>query len=252
MKQPITRHRSQSPVYLKIMSIRKKLLQDMVHDRAEPVKQSMIQSVSRKRTDRNYAFAAKVCSGASVLDIGPGFGLGYEHVLAANPKSITCMDYHAKAEANFLVQDDRIQFLCGDFYQNELVDGSFDVILCIATIYYLPDLDGFFNQVRRLLRPGGALVINHFDLDVIMHYFGCELCDLDARYGKLYRGVDFAWRLEEELGGDVEHHLQSEVSLESWGSRLTLPLRLISTAPEIVPARDHMQGVYNMYVVRKA
>ncbi|MFT5124943.1 MAG: SAM-dependent methyltransferase, partial [Verrucomicrobiales bacterium] len=133
---------------------------------------------------------------------------------------------------------------------NDLPDHSFDAILCIATIYYLPNLEDFFTQVRRLLKPGGVLVINNFDREVIRYYFGHELQDLDARYGAMYSGAAFRDLLEQQLGATPEHYLQSPVRLKGL-SRFTLPLRLPFSPAVIIPASPRLQGVYNYYVVQK-
>ncbi|UDY35100.1 class I SAM-dependent methyltransferase [Dermatobacter hominis] len=41
-----------------------------------------------------------------------------------------------------------------------LADGSFDVVLCALAYHYLNDRRAFLAEARRILRPGGALVIS--------------------------------------------------------------------------------------------
>ena len=38
-------------------------------------------------------------------------------------------------------------------------DASFDVVLLLEAVYYLPDAEKFIAEARRVLRPGGALAI---------------------------------------------------------------------------------------------
>lgn len=236
------------------MSLRKRLLQSMVHDRSDPAGTSAIQSVSRRRSDRNYALAARYVRNRRVLDIGPGYGFGYEHLLARNPDEIVCMDYFSDAQSKFLHNDERVSFVVGDFLDNDFEDASFDTILCIATIYYFQDHARFLAQVKRLLKPGGRLVINHFDGDLIRRFFGAELTDLDPRYGRMFGGSEFAGLLEDTFGTRPRHYVQSPVRvgnpLTFLASSATLPLRLLLGEPALLPHRPGLKGIYNYFIVR--
>jgi SAM-dependent methyltransferase len=47
------------------------------------------------------------------------------------------------------------------FHDLELIgDGSFDVILCTGLLEHIPDPDRLIAQFRRILRPGGRLIIS--------------------------------------------------------------------------------------------
>lgn len=233
-----------------------RLMQSMVHDRSRPGNWNPIQFVSRRRSEENYRAAAAFVRGRHVLDIGPGYGVGYGPVLAANPASVTCIDpYPAAAERFVHRHDPRVRFLTEDFLASTLPDASIDTVLCLATIYYFPDPAPFFAQVRRVLKPGGRLVINHFDREVMRAWFGCELRDLSDRYGPMYTPDEFGRLLRAELGGEPARFVQSPV----WnGSRLrfavstaSLPLRLLLRRPRVRPVRGRETGVYNFFVVRR-
>ena len=234
-----------------IHHVQKRLLQNMVHDRSQPGERSLIQSVSRRRTDQNYAFAAQCCFGAEVLDIGPGFGLGYGHLLAVNPKRIIAVDHHADSAEHFMHRDKRIQFRPGNFLENDLSDASFDTILCIAAVYYFSELSPLLAQINRLLRPGGQLIINNFDADVMRFYFRHTLRDLDEGYGPMYTAAEFETALYDALQPvEIERRVQSPVRLQMF-SLLCMPLRLIFDRMALHPADLELKGVYNMYKVTK-
>ncbi len=226
----------------------------MVHDRSDPSGTSAIQSISRRRSERNYALAARYVRNRRVLDIGPGYGFGYEHLLARNPDEIVCMDYFSDARSKFLHHDERVSFVVGDFLDNDLEDASFDTILCIATIYYFQDHARFLAQVKRLLKPAGRLIINNFDGDLIRRFFGAELGDLDPRYGRMFGGREFAGLLEDTFGTRPLHYVQSPVRvghpLAFLASSATLPLRLLLGQPALLPHRSGLKGIYNYYIVR--
>lgn len=229
--------------------LRRKLLQDMVHDRSEADTPSTIQSVSRKRTDHNYRKAAEFAAGRDVLDIGPGFGLGYDHLLEAGPRSITCMDHFGKAKDQFQVRDERIRFEVGDFLDHRFDEASFDTVLCIATVYYIPEIDRLLTEIARVLKPGGHLVINQFDRDLIRFFFGMELCELSPRYGKLQTAGEFRALLERYIGPVEEQLIQSPFN---WRLRrlaaAAFPFKLAFSEPVLTPCPEGYKGVYNYYV----
>ena len=237
-------------------SLGQRLMQSMVHDRSKPGHWSPIQYISRRRSEENCHAAAAYVRNCHVLDIGPGYGVGYERVLAANPASVTCIDPFPAAAEHFIHRaDPRVRFLSQDFLRNTLPDESIDTVICLATIYYFPDPQPFFEEVRRVLRPDGVLVINQFDREVMRAWFGCELRDLDHRYGPMYSPAEFTGVLRRELGGEPDRYVQSPVRN---GSRLkfalstaSLPLRLMLMRPRVRRAKGTETGVYNFFVVRK-
>lgn len=60
----------------------------------------------------------------------------------------------------------RSAILAADAEELPFRDGYFDVVTAFETIYYWPDLDGAFREVRRVLRTGGVfLICNEAHLD---------------------------------------------------------------------------------------
>lgn len=52
-----------------------------------------------------------------------------------------------------------IEFQCGDFNQLAFPDDSFDTIVCVFGIFFLPDMEASIAELWRMLRPGGQLAI---------------------------------------------------------------------------------------------
>jgi ubiquinone/menaquinone biosynthesis C-methylase UbiE len=54
---------------------------------------------------------------------------------------------------------ENIQFRCSDFTNLNLPDNSFDVIVCVFGIFFVPDMEAALAELWRMLRPNGKLAI---------------------------------------------------------------------------------------------
>jgi ubiquinone/menaquinone biosynthesis C-methylase UbiE len=52
-----------------------------------------------------------------------------------------------------------IEFRQGDATQTELPDGSFDAVVCVFGVFFVPDMTAFVQEMWRLVRPGGVLAV---------------------------------------------------------------------------------------------
>jgi SAM-dependent methyltransferase len=78
-------------------------------------------------------------------------------------------DMVAAARARFsdAVADGRLELHQGDVERLPLVDGAVDRVLTVNTVYFWPDLGAAFAEVRRVLTPGGRLVVAIRDMQVM-------------------------------------------------------------------------------------
>ncbi len=101
-------------------------------------------------------------AGLDALDVGCGSGVIADGLgkmglnvtaIDANPQAI------AYAQATFARQN--VRFLPGYLDELELPDASFDVATCLEVIehVYPPQIDKLLSDFRRLLRPGGRLLL---------------------------------------------------------------------------------------------
>ena len=70
----------------------------------------------------------------------------------------------------------------GDFLAYPFPDKSFDVILCLGTLFYLRDGDAALLKMHRLLRPAGMLIVNCINQQLIRRYFGMALEEIDDKF----------------------------------------------------------------------
>ncbi|THV37627.1 class I SAM-dependent methyltransferase [Glycomyces buryatensis] len=98
--------------------------------------------------------------GTEVLDIGCGCGVPMSKSLAESGHAVTGIDISEVqiARARRLVPSAR--FFCGDATAFPFPDRSFDLILCLYTLWHvpLPNQESFIGRMSRWLRPGGALL----------------------------------------------------------------------------------------------
>ena len=56
-------------------------------------------------------------------------------------------------------------------------DGAFDLVVSVSALHYMPDAHAALSEMRRVLAPGGRLVVTDWCDD----YLACRLCDLYLR-----------------------------------------------------------------------
>lgn len=106
-----------------------------------------------------YAFAAKLAAGADVLEVGCGRGQGLGW-LAGRARRVVGGDYTAallSGARRYYGERVPLVRLSGDALPFR--PGSFDLVVVLEAIYYLPDAARFAEECRRVLRPGGAVLV---------------------------------------------------------------------------------------------
>jgi SAM-dependent methyltransferase len=105
---------------------------------------------------------ARIRPGASVLDVGGGYGEpSLTAVRVVGPEGhVVCMDISPGllAFARERAQEagvDNIEFMEADAEQLDFGKESFDAIVSRAVLMFLPDVPGTLKRLRSFLRPGG-------------------------------------------------------------------------------------------------
>lgn len=105
-----------------------------------------------------YRMAAELSRDRDVLEIGCGSGMGLPY-LKERARMVVGGDYTMG-----LLQEARAHLPKADLVRMDAQhlpfrDTSLDVILMLEMIYYVADQDAAFEECRRVLRPGGALMV---------------------------------------------------------------------------------------------
>lgn len=100
--------------------------------------------------------------GTTVLDVGCGIG-GSSRILARDygfvVTGITLSPQQVRRAQELTPPDLPVQFLVADALALPFADESFDVVWCIEAGPHIPDKQRFANELMRVLKPGGILVV---------------------------------------------------------------------------------------------
>jgi ubiquinone/menaquinone biosynthesis C-methylase UbiE len=108
-----------------------------------------------------YLLAQQVVAGKTVLDIASGEGYG-SAMLAQTARKVTGVDISQEAvsHAQAKYQAENLEFRLGSCSAIPLEDDSVDVVISFETIEHHAEHDAMMREIKRVLRPGGALVIS--------------------------------------------------------------------------------------------
>jgi ubiquinone/menaquinone biosynthesis C-methylase UbiE len=102
----------------------------------------------------------------TILDVGCGGGRTIQKLAAmATEGAVYGVDYAkgsvaaSRAKNARSVQAGRVAISQGTVSKLPFADGSFDLITAVETQYYWPDLVADMQEIRRVLKPGGTLII---------------------------------------------------------------------------------------------
>lgn len=108
-----------------------------------------------------YLFAREQVRGKVVLDAACGTGYGAA-ILAEAAHLVVGLDHSQEALSycRHHHQRSHVHFLQGDCCHVGLRDGAVDVVVSFETLEHLEDMRSFLREIRRVLKPGGILLIS--------------------------------------------------------------------------------------------
>jgi SAM-dependent methyltransferase len=117
---------------------------------------------SREQLDMartRYEIAAQLGAGRDVLEVACGCGIGLAYI-ARRARSVVGGDFDPEIVA--IAQREaagRYEVRQMDAQALPYPAGSFDTVIMLEALYYIPDAARFFAEARRVLRPGGCLFV---------------------------------------------------------------------------------------------
>ena len=108
-----------------------------------------------------YCLARDLCQGLDVLDVASGEGYG-SSILANVARSVTGVDVdpQAIAHARTTYGGENLRFIQGSALDLPLDDASVDAVVSFETLEHVREHARFMAEVKRVLRPGGRLVVS--------------------------------------------------------------------------------------------
>ncbi|MBQ8018397.1 MAG: class I SAM-dependent methyltransferase [Methanobrevibacter sp.] len=99
-----------------------------------------------------------------ILDIGCGGGININR-MAKEAKKVYGVDYSVESvnlsrEVNQdYIGEGKVEVLEGNVKNLPFEDNSFDIVTAFETVYFWPDIEKSFGEVKRVLKPGGIFLI---------------------------------------------------------------------------------------------
>jgi ubiquinone/menaquinone biosynthesis C-methylase UbiE len=99
-------------------------------------------------------------AGERLIEVGAGFGrlaaefAGYEKVVLLDSSEV-----HVAAAREAVGHDPRYEVTLGDALALPYDDGCFDTAVCVRTLHHFEDPAPVLAELGRVVRPGGALVL---------------------------------------------------------------------------------------------
>jgi SAM-dependent methyltransferase len=108
-----------------------------------------------------YRWAAQAAAGGDVLDAACGVGYGTAILAHHGGGRTVGVDVAQEAIADAVARAGEVaEFVVGDLHELPFDDGSFDLVVCFEAIEHVSDRDRALDELRRLLRGGGLLMIS--------------------------------------------------------------------------------------------
>ncbi|MCC6455824.1 MAG: methyltransferase domain-containing protein [Caldilineaceae bacterium] len=110
-----------------------------------------------RRFAHRYGYAHSKAQGKRVIEIACGSGSGLNY-LAQSAAQVVGLDYSGGVLAQASQATD-VPLVQGDAQRLPFATGHFDLVLCFEAIYYLEDYRLFLAECRRVLAPGGKVLL---------------------------------------------------------------------------------------------
>ncbi|MGH3615221.1 MAG: class I SAM-dependent methyltransferase [Pseudonocardia sp.] len=112
-----------------------------------------------RRHEVVYRALAPRCAGAQVLEAGCGEGYGAE-LLARVARTVLALDFDPPTVAHVARRYPRVVAARANLVALPVRDGSCDAVVSLQVIEHLWEQERFLRECRRVLGPGGALLVS--------------------------------------------------------------------------------------------
>jgi ubiquinone/menaquinone biosynthesis C-methylase UbiE len=200
----------------------------------------------------HYLAAKTQVKGKHVLEVGSGRGGGARYVAGSfQPASYTGMDIAQSAVdlANRIHALPNLRFIQGSAESIPMADNSIDVVLNVESCHAYGSVDKFLSEVKRVLKPGGYLLLVDFR----------DVKNMDLLRSQL-QNIGMEFLEEEDIAPNVVRAMEAEDDVKKERIKKLFPPKwqaLFGEFAGVVGSRIHMNlktGArrYHRFVLRKA
>lgn len=199
----------------------------------------------------HYLAAKATIKGKTVLEVGSGRGGGARYVARTfQPASYTGMDIAQSAVdlANKIHVLPNLRFIQGSAENIPLTDNSVDVVLNVESCHAYGSVDKFLAEVRRVLKPGGYLLLVDFR----------DVKNMDLLHHQLKQS-GMQMLQEEDIAPNVVKAMEAEDEMKKQRIKTLFPPKwqaLFGEFAGVVGSRIHVNlkskaRLYHRFVMRK-
>ena len=199
----------------------------------------------------HYLAAKAPIKGKNVLEVGSGRGGGARYVAGSfQPASYIGMDIAQSAVdlSNKIHVLPNLRFIQGSAESIPLADNSIDVVLNVESCHAYGSVDKFLSEVKRVLKPGGHLLLVDFR----------DVKNMDLLRQQL-RSTGMEWVQEENIAPNVVRAMEAEDPVKKERIKTLFPAKwqeIFGEFAGVVGSRIHLNLIsgarlYYRFVLRK-
>ncbi|WP_167148908.1 class I SAM-dependent methyltransferase [Actinomyces sp. ZJ308] len=154
-------------------------------------------NIGHARLHRWGLQAAGIQPRDKVLDVGCGGGRALARILKSTRREVAGVDHSPEAVETSrrvnrgAVASGRLRVLEASVENLPFRDGFFDVVTAFETTYFWPDLQAGLIEIRRVLSPGGRLVVTNEYADRSASGRWAERLDMNIPDGRALAGLAY-------------------------------------------------------------
>jgi len=184
-----------------------------------------------------YLMAKPFCNEKKVLDAACGTGYG-SYLLKSWGADIVYgldTDINAIKNAKHIFKESNLFFQTCNIEQLPFNDNEFDVVVSLETIEHLDNLEGFLQEIKRVLKPDGVVILSYPN-----NNYSKEDSINNSFYKSVYSFYEFKQIAESVLGNQVSYF--STFALDGF---ITVPFEQC-VEPETKKTKNSFDFFYNV------